>query len=88
MTLIDDTLLKEIEAHMRETGMSATAFGKAALRDPMLVHQIRKGRWLGGRTRHAVRLFMSETGPRSVKPSQGHVNNEKPKAIVIVAGAA
>jgi hypothetical protein len=37
-------LLDEIEAFLRSTGMSATAFGKEVAKDPRFVHDLRKGR--------------------------------------------
>ena len=39
-----EKLLAEIEAFLRESGMSATFFGKAAVSDPNFVGEIRKGR--------------------------------------------
>lgn len=37
-------ILKRIEQHLRETRMSATAFGRAAAGDPRLVFDLRRGR--------------------------------------------
>jgi hypothetical protein len=36
--------LNEIEAFLKRTGMSATAFGRDALKDPNFVHDLRAGR--------------------------------------------
>ena len=36
--------LDEIEAFLKRTGMSATAFGRSALNDPNFVHDLRDGR--------------------------------------------
>lgn len=38
------TLLQKIEAFLKATGMSATAFGIKALNDPPFVQQLRDGR--------------------------------------------
>ena len=37
-------LLHRIERHLRRSGISATRFGRDAVGDPRLVHDIRKGR--------------------------------------------
>jgi hypothetical protein len=39
-----ETLLADIEAFLRESGMSATFFGKAAVSDPNFVGDVRRGR--------------------------------------------
>lgn len=39
-----ERFLKEIEAFLIRTGMKPAAFGKAALRDPSFVRDLRKGR--------------------------------------------
>ena len=39
-----ETLLAHIEAFLRESGMSATFFGKAAVSDPNFVGDVRRGR--------------------------------------------
>jgi hypothetical protein len=36
--------LKQIEVFLKRSGMSATAFGRAALNDPNFVHDLRIGR--------------------------------------------
>jgi 2,4-dienoyl-CoA reductase-like NADH-dependent reductase (Old Yellow Enzyme family) len=38
------TFLAEIEAFLKRSGMSATAFGRNALNDPNFVHDVRDGR--------------------------------------------
>lgn len=37
-------VLPKIHRFMRRTGMPATKFGRLAVRDPRLVHDLRKGR--------------------------------------------
>jgi hypothetical protein len=37
-------LLREIEVHLRQTGMAPTRFGREAVRDPRLVHDMKRGR--------------------------------------------
>jgi hypothetical protein len=49
----------DVEAFLAETNMSQTAFGKAALKDPRLVHGLRKGRRLWPETEARVREFMA-----------------------------
>ncbi|MFV1539438.1 MULTISPECIES: hypothetical protein [unclassified Phaeobacter] len=39
-------LLAKIEAHCRDAGVSETAFGKDAVKDPNLVRDLRSGREL------------------------------------------
>ena len=38
------TLLGEIDRYLRVTGMPSTKFGRLAVRDPRLVHDLRRGR--------------------------------------------
>ncbi len=42
-------LLTQIEAFLRRTGMPPTRFGREAVRDPRLVHDLRRGRTAGDR---------------------------------------
>jgi hypothetical protein len=37
-------LLREIEIHLRRTGMAPTRFGREAVHDPRLVHDMKRGR--------------------------------------------
>jgi hypothetical protein len=37
-------LLRKIEVHLRQTGMAPTRFGREAVRDPRLVHDMKRGR--------------------------------------------
>lgn len=52
-------LLPNIERYLKETGMPATRFGRDAVRDPRLVHDMRRGRAVGDRMRHRVEHFMN-----------------------------
>lgn len=56
----DRPLLMLVERYLRHTGMAATSFGRAAARDPRLVHDLRRGRTPGARLRCAVEHFMNE----------------------------
>lgn len=38
------TLLTDIDRYLRRTGMPETKFGRLAVRDPRLVHDLRRGR--------------------------------------------
>ena len=42
--MTDAELLLRIEEFLKKTGMSATAFGRQALKDPMFVFDLRNGR--------------------------------------------
>ncbi|HYZ47785.1 MAG TPA: hypothetical protein VE567_02710 [Sphingomonas sp.] len=37
-------ILRKIERYLDDSGMSATAFGRAVAHDPRLVHDLRRGR--------------------------------------------
>lgn len=41
-------LLRRIERFLRVSGTPATRFGREAVRDPRLVHDMRRGREVGG----------------------------------------
>ncbi len=53
-------LLPEIEAFLKATGMSATAFGIEVLKDPPFVQQLRNGRDPKLSTAEKCREFMRE----------------------------
>lgn len=55
----DRPLLMLIERYLRSTGMAATRFGRRAVRDPRLVHDLRRGRTPGPRVRANVEHFMN-----------------------------
>jgi hypothetical protein len=56
---LERPLLMLVEAYLRDTGMSATAFGRITARDPRLVHDLRRGRTPGRSLRHRVEHFMN-----------------------------
>jgi hypothetical protein len=51
-------LVRDIERYLRETGLSATRFGREASRDPQLVFDLRRGRQPGSRVEARVRSYM------------------------------
>lgn len=53
-----DPILGEIEAFLTETGRTPTAFGYDALKDPTLVHELRRGRECRRATRERIRQFI------------------------------
>ena len=48
----------EIERFLRETHMPATKFGRLSVRDPRLVHDMRRGREFGPSMQRRVRSFI------------------------------
>ena len=56
-------LLQRVERHLRRTGMTATAFGRTALNDPRLVHDLRRGREPRPRTAARICAFMDAPAP-------------------------
>ncbi len=53
------TLLRTIERFLREDGISASRFGREAVNDPRLVHDMRRGRELRLRTEKHVLAYMA-----------------------------
>ncbi len=53
------SILRTIETFLRRTNMPATTFGRDAVRDPRLVHDLRKGREPGNRMKRRVEHFMN-----------------------------
>jgi hypothetical protein len=51
-------LLRRIEIHLRETGMAPTRFGREALRDPRLIHDMKCGREPGRAVTQRVVAFI------------------------------
>lgn len=54
------TLLNEIEAFLKETGMGPVYFGKIAAKNSDLVPNLRRGGDCRMKTAHAVRKFMAQ----------------------------
>lgn len=52
-------LLRSVERFLRQTGMAPTRFGRAAVRDPRLVFDMRNGREPGERMKRRVEHFMN-----------------------------
>lgn len=52
-------LLREIERYLKTSGMKPTVFGRNAVRDPRLVHDLRCGREPGVRLSARVRDFIA-----------------------------
>lgn len=57
--MTDAEFRKTLERFLKETGMSATALGLDALRDPAFVWKIRKGRKTGPERQQRVLAFMA-----------------------------
>ncbi len=55
-------LLYRIERHLRATGIPPTRFGREAVRDPRLVHDLRRGRAPGPRLVARVIAFLENEG--------------------------
>jgi hypothetical protein len=53
------TLLQQIEAFLKDSAMPPSVFGRAAVRDPMLVGDLRGGREAGGELICRVEHFMN-----------------------------
>ena len=53
------TTLRSIEQFLRRTGIPATRFGREAVRDPRLVHDLRNGREPTERMRRRIEHFMN-----------------------------
>lgn len=54
-------LLRHIERYLKETGLPPTKFGRLAVRDPRLVHDLRRGRQPGQRMEMRVLAFITDT---------------------------
>ena len=51
-------LLARIECHLKRARTSATRFGREAVRDPMLVHDLRCGRALRKATARRIAAYL------------------------------
>ena len=58
-----DAFLEQIEAFPTRSGISATAFGREALRDPSFVGDLRKGRSPNLKVAQRVSEFMRDWQP-------------------------
>ncbi|WP_375391275.1 hypothetical protein [uncultured Sphingomonas sp.] len=57
------SLLVEIDRYCRMMGMPVTKFGRLAVKDPRLVHDLRRGRQPGPRMTDRVKAFMADAQP-------------------------
>lgn len=64
------TLLWQIERHLKETGTSPTTFGRLAVRDPRLVHDLRRGRQPGPGMEQRVQAFITNRKKETVQCGQ------------------
>ena len=55
-----DPVLTDIERFLSTTRMTPTAFGRLALNDPALVHELRRGRECMRATRARILQFIGE----------------------------
>ena len=51
-------LRKRIEGYLKASGTPATRFGREAVRDPRLVHDMRRGREIGPRVAKRIIAFI------------------------------
>lgn len=60
-----DPILQDVEDFLQTSQMTPTAFGRLALNDPTLVHELRSGRECKRVTRARIREFINsqKTGP-------------------------
>lgn len=54
------SLLLKIDRYCRHTGVRPSQFGRLAVHDPRLVHDLRKGRQLGPAIVARIEAFMAE----------------------------
>jgi hypothetical protein len=52
------SLIWKIERFLRASGMPPTTFGRRAINDPQLLHDLRNGRELGARTVARIEAFI------------------------------
>ena len=53
------SLLIDIDRFLRQSGMAATSFGRAAVNDPRFVFDLRRGREPGARIRALTRAYIA-----------------------------
>lgn len=61
---IEVTTLSKINAYLQARKMAPTRFGRLAVRDPRLVHDLRNGREPGPRMVARIEAFLSESDAR------------------------
>ncbi|SKB28262.1 hypothetical protein [Sphingopyxis flava] len=57
---MERSLLQRVNAFLNESGMPPSTFGRAAVRDPRFVSDLRRGRVPGRKTLARVENFMSK----------------------------
>lgn len=68
MTMTHDPILEDVERYLAQSGLTPTAFGKAALGDPKFVFDLRDGRECRRATRERARAFMHANPPGAAQP--------------------
>jgi hypothetical protein len=63
------TLLHAIETCLRRTDLPASRFGRNAVRDPRLVHDLRRGRQPGASLEKRVRAYIASLPTSRVAPT-------------------
>ncbi len=63
-----DTILAEIEDYLTVTGMSATAFGRAAVSSPNFVFRLRRDEDFMWSSVKRARQYMAENPPKPESP--------------------
>lgn len=58
------SVLRRIETYLRESRTPATRFGREAVRDPRLVHDLRRGREPGQRIVARIDAFIEQARER------------------------
>ena len=53
-----EALTQRIEVYLKESGLTESDFGRAAINDPNLVRQLREGREPRRRTRERIAAFL------------------------------
>jgi 2,4-dienoyl-CoA reductase-like NADH-dependent reductase (Old Yellow Enzyme family) len=62
-------LLRRIERYLRRSGISATRFGRDAINDPRLVHDLRRGRELRPVTEQRIASHIGQREDAAEKSS-------------------
>lgn len=68
---MERSLLQQIEAFLKEAAMPPTVFGRAAVRDPRLVSDLRGGREPGMRMKTRVEHFMNKWRAEHARECRG-----------------
>ncbi|WP_033074729.1 hypothetical protein [Sphingopyxis sp. MWB1] len=75
---MERSLLQRIEAFLKESGMPPTLFGRAAVRDPRLVSDLRRGREPGRRVITRTENYMNHW---RAERDAGRVQPAPPRAV-------